>query len=118
MAMMRAFTGLLPARSTWPANRRSFGIEGEVRVSELHGWDQSPPSGGAFPFRVSGNGNIEGQRFELFAEPKSAAAPLRLHLVAGPAPLQMACAFDFRTDGLPIFRHPRFAAQLRRKASG
>lgn len=78
----------------------SFGIEGEVRVSELHGWAESPPSGGAFPFRVSGTADIPGQRFELFAEPKSVAAPLRLHFTASTAPERLA--FDMRSDALPI----------------
>ncbi len=85
----------------------ALGIDGEVRVSELHGWAQSPPSGGAFPFRVSGTADLSGERFELFAEPKTTAAPLRLHFTANPEARRpdaqgMACAFDLRTDGLPI----------------
>ncbi|WP_180538919.1 AsmA family protein, partial [Nevskia soli] len=94
----------------------ALGIDGEVRVSELHGWAQSPPSGGAFPFRVSGTADLSGERFELFAEPKTAAAPLRLHFTAMPEAQRTTCAFDLRSDGLPISGIPgllrNFGAKL------
>lgn len=81
----------------------SLGVEGEVRVSELHGWDESPPPGGVFDFRVSGTVNTPAQHFELFAEPKSKLAVVKAHLVADS---YRPTLFEVRSDAFPIVSLP------------
>jgi hypothetical protein len=81
----------------------NLGVEGEVRVSELHGWDESPPPGGVFDFRLSGTVNTPAQHVELFAEPKSKLAVVKAHLVADS---YRPTLFEVRSDSFPISSVP------------
>jgi hypothetical protein len=80
----------------------ALGIEGEVRVSELHGWDQSPPSSGVFPFRVSGTLNTPGQHLDLFAQARPGQPQWTLHVSADSYLEKPFLKMEFQSDGLPI----------------
>ncbi len=84
----------------------SLGVEGEMRVSELHGWDQSPASGGVFAFRVSGAGDADKQHLELFAIPRGERAAVKAHLVADQILQQPRWSFDAHLDALPVSSLP------------
>jgi hypothetical protein len=81
---------------------RALGIEGEMRVSELHGWEQSPPESGVFPFRVSGTLDTPAQHLELFAQPRSKQQEWMMHLIAQAYLERPLLQVEFRSDGLPI----------------
>lgn len=48
-----------------PLNR--MGLAGKLAIDEIHGWNQTPPSGGAWPFDISGAVDIPGQSMQLRA---------------------------------------------------
>ena len=86
---------------------RALGIEGELRVADLHGWDQSPPSSGVFPFRVSGTLDTPAQHLNLFAQARASRPPLPggtwiLHLSADSYLERPLLKMEFHSDGLPI----------------
>jgi hypothetical protein len=81
----------------------NLGVEGEVHVSELHGWDESPPPGGVFDFRLSGTVDTPAQHVELFAEPKSKLAVVKAHLVEDS---YRPTLFEVRSDAFPIAALP------------
>ncbi len=80
----------------------AVGIEGEVRISELHGWDQSPPPGGVFLFRVSGMADTAAQHLELFAEPRGAQSSVKAHLTSDGFLQRPVWTFDLHSDALPV----------------
>jgi hypothetical protein len=84
----------------------AVGVEGEIRVSELHGWDQSPPSGGVFAFRVSGSADTVAQHLELFAEPRGGLSAVKAHLAADAYLQRPAWRFDLHSDALPVASLP------------
>jgi len=96
--------GIVSAQAHVAGPMRALGIEGEARVSELHGWDQSPPSSGVFPFRVSGVLNTPAQHLDLFAQPRARQGPSQwmLHVSADSYLERPFFKMDFRSDGLPI----------------
>ena len=94
--------GLISGRVHVAGPPEATGIEGEVRVSELHGWDQSPPSGGVFTFRMSGTANASTQRLELFAEPRSQTDTLTAHIVASQFLQNPMWTLDVRSEDLPV----------------
>ncbi len=85
---------------------QDMGVEGEVRVSELHGWDQSPPAGGVFVFRVSGTANTGQQHLELFAEPRGGQTPVKAHLTADGYLQRPVWGFNLHADALPVASLP------------
>ncbi|HEY4089301.1 MAG TPA: AsmA family protein [Bryobacteraceae bacterium] len=44
-----------------------IGISGKLNVSDLHGWNQSPPGGNAWPFSIGGVIDVPGQQIALQA---------------------------------------------------
>jgi hypothetical protein len=80
----------------------ALGIEGELRVSDLHGWDQSPPSSGVFPFRVSGTLNTPAQHLDLFAQARAGQPQWVLHVSADSYLERPFLKLEFQSDGLPI----------------
>lgn len=44
-----------------------IGISGKLNVSDLHGWNQSPPGGSAWPFSIGGTIDVPGQQIALQA---------------------------------------------------
>lgn len=98
--------GFISGRVHLAGPASSVGVEGTVRVSELHGWDQSPPSGGVFEFRVSGTANTEGQHIELFAEPRSQQTAVKAHVIADGYLQKPVWRFDLHSDALPVASLP------------
>lgn len=54
-----------------------IGITGQVNVSDLHGWNQLPPGGSAWPFTIGGTIDAPGQTIEL--EASAAGKPSPIH---------------------------------------
>jgi hypothetical protein len=80
----------------------ALGIEGELRVSELHGWDQSPPSSGVFPFRLSGTLNTPAQHLDLYAQARPGQPEWMLRVSADSYLERPFLKMEFHSDGLPI----------------
>jgi hypothetical protein len=58
-----------------------IGVAGRMTVSNLHGWNQTPPGGNEWKFSIGGAINAPGQVIDLNASTKvaGAQAPLQLH---------------------------------------
>ena len=56
-----------------------IGFAGRLNVSNIHGWDQLPPGGGAWPLVVGGTLNAPGQTLDLNAGLDSKQSPFALH---------------------------------------
>jgi hypothetical protein len=54
------------------------GISGQVKLSNLHAWNQTPPGGNAWPFLIGGAVNAPGQTVDLYAKMAGAQPPLVL----------------------------------------
>lgn len=97
------------------------GIEGEVRLSELHGWNESPPPGGVFRFRVSGTAKAAAQTLELFAEPREEKSAIHAHIIADRFLQSPNWSLDVQSDALPIAGLPsllrNFGAQIPEEAA-
>jgi hypothetical protein len=59
-----------------PLNR--IGIAGRMTVSDLHGWDQTPPGGSGWRFSIGGAIDAPGQTIDLNAKAAGAQAPFEL----------------------------------------
>ncbi|HVV45864.1 MAG TPA: hypothetical protein VHC72_11695 [Bryobacteraceae bacterium] len=53
-----------------------IGISGKLNVSDLHGWNQSPPGGNAWPFSIGGTIDVPGQQIELQASGAGSQSPI------------------------------------------
>lgn len=53
-----------------------IGVTGRLNVSDLHGWNQSPPGGSAWPFTIGGVINAPGQVIELQASGAGRQSPI------------------------------------------
>ncbi|HVY91090.1 MAG TPA: hypothetical protein VHA14_00020, partial [Bryobacteraceae bacterium] len=53
-----------------------IGISGRLNVSDLHGWNQSPPGGNAWPLSIGGAIDVPGQRIELQASGAEPQSPI------------------------------------------
>src|SRR6185312_12880657 len=53
-----------------------IGISGKLNVSDLHGWNQSPPGGNAWPFSIGGTVDVQDQRIELQASGAGSQSPI------------------------------------------
>jgi len=56
-----------------------IGFAGRVSVANIHGWDQLPPGGGAWPLVLSGTLNAPGQELDLNASLDSKQSPFAVH---------------------------------------
>jgi hypothetical protein len=59
-----------------PLNR--IGIAGRMTVSDLHGWNQTPPGGSGWRFAIGGAIDATGQTIDLNAQAAGAQSPLSL----------------------------------------
>ena len=59
-----------------PLNR--IGIAGRMTVSDLHGWNQTPPGGSGWRFAIGGAIDATGQTIDLNAKAAGAQSPLAL----------------------------------------
>lgn len=59
-----------------------IGIAGHLNVADLHGWNQAPPGGSAYPLTVGGTINAVSQQMELDASAAGTPSPMdvRLHV--------------------------------------
>ena len=57
-----------------PMNR--IGIAGRMTVSDVHGWNQTPPGGNAWRFAIGGAVDLPGQTIDLDARANGAPSPL------------------------------------------
>lgn len=57
-----------------PLNR--IGIAGRMTVSDVHGWNQTPPGGNAWRFAIGGTVDLPGQTIDLNAQATGTASPL------------------------------------------
>jgi hypothetical protein len=53
-----------------------IGVSGKLNVSDLHGWNQSPPGGNAWPFSIGGTIDLPGQQIELQASGAGSQSPI------------------------------------------
>lgn len=53
-----------------------IGITGRINVSDLHGWNQLPPGGSAWPFTIGGDINAVSQAIELQASGAGKPSPI------------------------------------------
>jgi hypothetical protein len=53
-----------------------IGVSGKLNVSDLHGWNQSPPGGNAWPFSIGGTIDVQDQRIELQASGAGSQSPI------------------------------------------
>jgi hypothetical protein len=53
-----------------------IGISGKLNVSDLHGWNQSPPGGSAWPFSIGGTIDVPGQQIALQASGAGGQSPI------------------------------------------
>ncbi|HVW09384.1 MAG TPA: AsmA family protein [Bryobacteraceae bacterium] len=53
-----------------------IGISGKLNVSDLHGWNQSPPGGNAWPLSIGGTIDVPGQHIELQASGEGRQSPI------------------------------------------
>ena len=53
-----------------------IGISGNLSVSDLHGWNQSPPGGNEWPFSIGGTIDVPGQQIELQASGAGSQSPI------------------------------------------
>ncbi len=98
--------GLISGRVHLAGPAASVGLEGSVRIAELHGWDQSPPPGGVFEFRLSGFADTQSQHLELFAEPRSQQTAVKARLVADGYLQKPIWRFDVHSNALPVASLP------------
>jgi AsmA protein len=56
-----------------------IGFAGRINVANIHGWDQLPPGGGAWPLAISGAINAPGQILDLNAGLDAKQSPFALH---------------------------------------
>jgi hypothetical protein len=59
-----------------PLNR--IGIAGRMTVSDLHGWNQTPPGGNAWRFAIGGAIDVPDQTIDLNARAAGARSPLQV----------------------------------------
>ena len=64
------------AHMAGPLNR--IGIAGRMAVSNVHGWNQTPPGGNAWRFAIGGAVDLPGQTIDLDARATGAPAPLEV----------------------------------------
>jgi|GEM_PF-633772 len=55
-----------------------LGLAGHLAVSNLHGWDQKPPGGAAWPLEVSGTMDAPSQSIDFYAKLPGDKSPLAL----------------------------------------
>lgn len=55
-----------------------LGLAGRLAVSNLHGWDQKPPGGAAWPLEVSGTMDAPSQSIDFYAKLPGEKSPLAL----------------------------------------
>jgi hypothetical protein len=64
------------AHLSGPVSR--IGVSGRLRVDDIHGWNQTPPGGSAWPLVLSGAIDVPGQSVELHAVAEGQTPPLDL----------------------------------------
>lgn len=80
----------------------ALGVDGDIHISELHGWDQSPPSGNLLPIRVSGVLNAAGQSIDIFVQPRQEIPSLAAHFSATDYLESPKWKLDVRAHRLPV----------------
>ncbi len=79
-----------------------IGVAGRVNVSDLHGWNQLPPGGSAFPFTIGGVVNAAGQVIELDASADGKPSPLGAHYHAADYLGRPRWNAVVNLDGIPV----------------
>ena len=79
-----------------------IGISGRLNVSHLHGWNQSPPGGDAWPFTIGGTINALGQVIELQASGAGKHSPIGAHFRVADYLGRPRWAATVSLDGVPV----------------
>ena len=79
-----------------------IGITGRLNVSELHGWNQLPPGGNAWPFTIGGTINAPGQRIELQASGAGKPSPIGARLSVADYLGRPRWDASVTLDGVPV----------------
>ena len=79
-----------------------IGIAGHLNVSRLHGWNQLPPGGDAWPFTIGGTINAPGQVIDLEASGAGKPSPIgaRFHVADYLGRPRWAATVSL--DGVPV----------------
>jgi hypothetical protein len=73
-----------------------------MNVSDLHGWNQLPPGGSAFPFAIGGTLNAPGQTIDLEATAAGKPSPLGAHLHVADYLGRPRWTAEVNLDGIPV----------------
>lgn len=79
-----------------------IGIAGRLNVSDLHGWNQLPPGGSAWPFTIGGTLDARGQVIELQASGAGRPAPIGAHFRIADYLGRPRWAASVSLDGVPV----------------
>jgi len=79
-----------------------IGITGRLNVGDLHGWNQLPPGGAAWPFTIGGVLNGPGQTLELVAYGAGKPAPLGARFSVADYLGRPKWAASISLDGVPV----------------
>jgi hypothetical protein len=79
-----------------------IGISGRLNVSDLHGWNQLPPGGNAWPFTIGGTINAPGQRIELQASGAGKPSPIGARLSVADYLGRPRWDASVSLDGVPV----------------
>ena len=79
-----------------------IGVAGHMNVINLHGWNQSPPGGSAFPFTIGGTINATGQVIDLEATAAGKPSPLTAHFRMADYLGRPGWYATVKLDGVPV----------------
>ncbi len=79
-----------------------IGITGRLNVSDLHGWNQLPPGGSAWPFTIGGVLNAPGQTLELTAYGAGKPSPIGARFSVADYLGRPKWAASVNLDGVPV----------------
>jgi len=79
-----------------------IGVTGRVNVSDLHGWNQSPPGGNEWPFNIGGIVNASAQTIELQASGAGKPSPVGARVSVADYLGRPRWAAAVSLDGVPV----------------
>lgn len=79
-----------------------IGITGHLNVAGLHGWNQLPPGGSAWPFTIGGTADATGQVIELQASGAGKPSPIGVHYRVSDYLGRPQWAVAVSLDGVPV----------------
>jgi hypothetical protein len=79
-----------------------IGVTGGLNISDLHGWNQLPPGGNAWPFIIGGTVNAPGQVIELQATGAGKPSPIGARFRVADYLARPRWAATVSLDGIPV----------------